>query len=227
MRQGVVRLPPSFNIEKARRAQRLIASMAKEEEVKGVEVVAGADVASRGGRMVAAVVLLEWGTWRKVEEVVAEVPELFPYVPTLLSFREAPSIIAGLRRARVRPDVVFIDGQGKAHPYRCGLATHVGVVLDIPTVGVAKRRLFGVEGPFVDGVALLRDPEVGEVVGAAVVTKEGARPIYVSVGHKVTLRQAVELVLKSTLKGRRVPEPILAAHSLATRVAREGLEGQP
>lgn len=221
---GAAKLPPTFDIEKARRAQRLLASMAREEGLGEVRLVAGADAASRrgAGKVVSAVVLLEWGTWRRVEEVVVEVPELFPYVPTLLSFREAPSIIAGLRRLKERPDVVFIDGQGRAHPYRCGLATHVGVVLDLPTVGVAKRRLFGVEGPFSGRVAPLTDPETGDVIGAAVITKEGSRPIYVSVGHRVALEQAVELVLKSTLKGRRVPEPILAAHSLATRAAREG-----
>ncbi|MCX8204392.1 MAG: endonuclease V [Candidatus Nezhaarchaeota archaeon] len=229
MHVRAARLPHSFDVEKARRAQRLIASMAKEEEVGEVKVVAGADVASRRGlgRIVSAVVLLEWGTWRRIEEVVVELPELFPYIPTLLSFREAPSIMAGLRKVKVRPDVVFIDGQGKAHPQRCGLATHVGVVLNIPTVGVAKKKLFGVEEPFSRGVALLRDPELGEVVGAAVTTKEGSKPIYVSVGHRVTLSQAIELVLKSTLKDKRLPEPILAAHSLATRAVREGLEGRP
>jgi deoxyribonuclease V len=217
-----VKVPSSFSVEKARRAQRLIASMAREEELrKEVKVVAGADVASkRGGRMVAGVASLEWGSWRSLDEVVVELPEAFPYIPTLLSFREAPSIIEALRRLKVKPDVVFIDGQGRAHPYRCGLATHVGVVLNLPTVGVAKRRLFGVEGEFKNGVATLSDPESGEVVGAAVRTGEKFKPIYVSVGHRVTLRQAVELTLKATLHGKRLPEPILAAHSLATRAAR-------
>jgi len=215
--------PLGFSVERARRAQRLIASMAREEWLKEVKIVAGADVAfkDKERRIVSAVVLLEWGTWKKVEEQVVELPERFPYVPTLLSFREAPSIIAGLKRVKERPDVAFIDGQGRAHPFRCGLATHVGVVLNLPTIGVAKKRLFGVEGPFEGNTALLRDPETGEVIGAAVLTKEGSRPIYVSVGHRVTLSQAVELVLKSTLKGRRLPEPILAAHRLATKIAKE------
>lgn len=216
--------PLGFNIEKARRAQRLIASMAREEELREVKVVAGVDVAfkRRERKVVSAIAILEWGTWRMVEDVTVELPERFPYIPTLLSFREAPSIIAAFNRVRVRPDVAFIDGQGRAHPFRCGLATHVGVVLNLPTIGVAKKRLFGVEGPFEGRVALLKDPNTGEVVGAAVLTREGSKPVYVSVGHRVTLSQAVELVLEATLKGKRLPEPILVAHSLATRAAKEG-----
>jgi len=135
-----------------------------------------------------------------------------PYVPTLLSFREIPSAVSAIQRLKIQPDVFLVDAQGVAHPYRCGFASHLGLVIGKPTVGVAKSRLIGtlVEK---DGRTFLVDNS--EVVGEVVTTKRGAKPVYVSVGHMVSLETSVRIV-KHCAKNR-IPEPLMQAHKLATQ----------
>jgi deoxyribonuclease V len=140
----------------------------------------------------------------------------FPYVPGYLSFREIPVVLAALAKLRVRPDVLLCDGQGYAHPRRFGLACHLGVLTDIPSIGVAKSRLIGEHSvlarakgswtPLRDGV---------EVIGAVVRTRTGVKPLYVSVGHRVSLEMALKIVLRCTTK-YRLPETTRAAHRLAS-----------
>ena len=147
-----------------------------------------------------------------LETQVATCPVHIPYVPTLLSFREIPPAMAGIRKLKVQPDVFLVDAHGWAQPYRCGFASHLGLAIDKPTIGAAKSRLIGdyVEK---DGRMLLVDK--GEVIGEVVTTKQGAKPVYVSVGHRVSLETAVAIV-KHCSKGR-IPEPLLQAHKLATK----------
>jgi deoxyribonuclease V len=140
----------------------------------------------------------------------------FPYAPGYLSFRETPALLAALAGLRRRPDLILCDGQGLAHPRRFGLASHLGVLLDVPTIGVAKSRLVGTHGPVPEARGAwvpLRDG--AETIGAVLRTRAGARPVYVSVGHRVSLETAVETVLRCAPR-YRLPEPVRRAHVLAS-----------
>jgi deoxyribonuclease V len=147
---------------------------------------------------------------------VARLPTRFPYVPGLLSFRELPVVLDALARLAVIPDVILCDGQGRAHPRRFGIACHLGVLLDLPTVGVGKTRLVGRHaepGPDKGDWAPLLDD--GEVIGAVLRTRAGVKPLYISVGHRISLDSAITLTL-ACLTRYRLPETTRAAHRLAS-----------
>jgi deoxyribonuclease V len=139
----------------------------------------------------------------------------FPYIPGLLSFREAPLILAAWERLDCTPDLVLVDGQGIAHPRRLGLASHLGLLLDLPAIGCAKSLLCGSHGPVREEAGSYAEITDGdEVIGAALRTKPGVRPLYVSVGHKVSLPSALSWVLRCC-RGYRLPEPTRQAHLTA------------
>ncbi|HZC76226.1 MAG TPA: deoxyribonuclease V, partial [Ktedonobacterales bacterium] len=178
-----------------------------------IRTVAGVDV-SYGEVGRAAVVVLSFPALEVLEEVAFEGAARFPYVPGLLSFREGPLALAALERVQTRPDVLMFDGQGYAHPRRLGLASHLGVYLDMPSIGAAKSRLVGTyvePGPNIGD----RSPLVhrGEVVGVALRTKPRTNPLFVSAGHKLDLETAVAVVLRC-LRGYRLPEPTRLADKL-------------
>ena len=180
-----------------------------------LEIVAGIDVSVKGTQARAAVVLLSHPGLLPLHTATAEMAVSFPYVPGLLAFREGPVVLAALAQLEHRPDLLMFDAQGIAHPRRVGLAAHLGVLLDIPAVGCAKSRLTGVftepnrrKGswtPLLDG---------DEVIGAVLRTRDGVRPVFVSVGHRVDLETAVSLTLGCTTK-YRLPEPTRWAHRVA------------
>lgn len=175
--------------------------------------VAGVD-ASYGEVARAAVVAFSFPELRVIEQAVVAGQSGFPYVPGLLSFREAPLALAALERLRSLPDVLICDAQGYAHPRRFGLACHLGVYLDHPSIGCAKSRLVGTydePGPNEGDRSPLMDG--GEVIGMVVRTRERTNPLFVSVGHKVDLETAVEVVLRC-LRGYRLPEPTRMADRL-------------
>ena len=152
----------------------------------------------------------------EVVERITKVRDVaFPYVPGLLSFREAPPLLVALEALRSHVDLMLVDGHGMAHPERFGLACHLGVVTGLATVGVAKSVLSGVHGPLPvrrgSSVPLI---DGGEVIGAVVRTRSGVRPVFVSVGHRVTLETAVRVVLECSPR-YRIPEPIRQADRLA------------
>jgi deoxyribonuclease V len=180
--------------------------------------VAGVDVGfERGGSVTrAAVAVLTFPGLELVDHAVARLPTRFPYVPGLLSFREVPALLAALARLRIPPDVILCDGHGLAHPRRFGIASHLGVYCGIPTVGVAKSRLTGEHGspPQRRGAWVpLRDR--GETIGAVLRSKANTSPIYVSIGHRVSLPAAVRLVMACTMRFR-LPETTRWAHRLAS-----------
>jgi deoxyribonuclease V len=178
-----------------------------------VSTVGGVDVSySEVSR--AAVVVLAFPSLEVVERAEAIRETTFPYVPGLLSFREIPAVLDALAKLTTQPDVLICDGQGYAHPRRLGLASHLGVFLDRPTVGCAKSRLTGrfVEpGPAAGDLTPLVDR--GEVIGVALRTKPRTRPVFVSVGHRMDLGTSVALVLRC-LRGYRLPEPTRLADKL-------------
>jgi len=191
--------------------------------------VCGLDAAfSPDGRhCIAGAVSWDVETGCPVEEQVSWRKLQFPYIPGLLSFREAPAILAALRKLRVTPEVLVCDGQGYAHPRRFGIACHVGVLTGLPTVGCAKTRLVGTyvePGPLRGETAplWLADEELGTVLR----TKDRTRPLFVSVGHRISLNEAVGLVL-SWCQGHWLPEPTRLADRLVARERRAILTRQP
>lgn len=205
--------------------ERLRARLRLEPLVRPVRFVAGTDVAySRAThRMYAAVVIVRLPDLAPVETATAVRVARFPYIPGLFTFREVPPLLSAFRRLRHAPDVVIFDGQGLAHPRRFGLACHAGLLLAMPTVGCAKSRLVGEHAAVGrDRGALAELTYQGSTVGAAIRTRSGVKPVYVSPGHLVDLPSAIDLVLKTT--GRfRIPEPIRLAHQ-ATRALQQRLD---
>lgn len=171
-------------------------------------------------RAIGAVVMYSYPAMEEVERAYAEVRLQFPYVPGFLSFREIPALLAALGKLRRMPDLLFCDGQGYAHPRRMGLASHLGILLDRPTIGCAKSLLigthkavgreFGAWSEIVDG---------GERIGAALRTRVGARPVYVSAGHRVSLESAIRLTV-SVCAGFRIPRPTREADRFVREVKR-------
>lgn len=207
-------------LAEARALQEQLRSQVVDRDQLGpVARVAGVDAAyTPDGRVHAAVVVLDAETFEVLE--VASVCErvTFPYVPGYLSFRELPGLLAAFAKLRLRPDLVIVDGHGRAHPRRFGLACHLGVSLDLPTIGCAKSRLVGVHrAPAVRRGSRTQLRQGSEVIGEVLRTRDAARPVYVSVGHRVSLETARRWILRLSPR-TRVPEPVRAAHAAVTHL---------
>lgn len=213
-------VPKGFSLEKARKSQiELSKRVIRENKLpEEIDYVAGVDVAYLGKFAFGAVAVFEYTSLKLVETKASMVKTKFPYIPTLLSFREISPAIAAIKKLNTKPDVFLVDGQGVAHPFRFGFASHLGVVLNKPTIGVAKSLLCG---------KIQRNPEKegeftyiydnDEVIGAVLLIKKGFKPIYISVGHMVSLENAIKIV-KKCVKSHRVPEPIRMAHIVANEM---------
>lgn len=181
-----------------------------------IRTVGGVDVGFHEGKARAAIAVVELPGLSLVDSACIDTEVAFPYVPGLLSFRELPAALAAIERLTVRPDVFMVDGQGLAHPRRFGLACHLGVLLDHPTIGCAKSVLVGKYGALAEPAgssAEIFDKE--EVVGAALRLRRGCKPVIISIGHRVDLASASALV-QSCASGYRLPEPTRLAHRLAS-----------
>lgn len=215
--------------DEARTIQGRLRDRVRPEVAPGFDpvLVAGADMAIGRGESVghAALVVVDRTSMETVASATAAVEVDFPYVPGLLSFRELPALEAARERLDVGPDVVLFDGHGLAHPRRFGLACHGGLRLGVPAVGCAKSVLVG-EHDEPDEAKGSREPLVHEreTVGAALRTRDGVRPVFVSVGHRIDLPAALDLVL-SVSPRYRVPEPIRRADRLVGRLRREAGDG--
>jgi len=209
------KLDSRFSVKKAHAMQlRLSKQVIRKDMIpKTIRYVAGVDTAYHADVSIGAAVVLDYNTLSVGESRKARIKTRFPYIPTLLSFREIPPTIAAIKKLKTQPDVFLVDGQGIAHPYRFGFASHLGLAIDKPTIGVAKSLLCGEVGAFnEEGWAPITDK--GEVIGAAFACKR-EKPIYISVGHKVSLNRAIETV-KHCTQVHRIPEPIRVAHITAT-----------
>jgi deoxyribonuclease V len=196
---------------------RLAKQVVTEGEVDNPRFVAGVDMSSADSDGVArgAIVVLSYPELAVVEVETAEGKLTLPYVPGLLSFRESPVILDACQKLRNTPDLILVDGQGIAHPRRLGLASHLGLFLDLPTIGCAKSILCGRQKPLAEEVGSYAELiDDGEVVGAALRTKPGVGAIYVSIGHKIDLASALHWVMKCC-RGYRLPEPTRLAHFAA------------
>lgn len=194
---------------------RLRRQVVAEDDLGVVRTVAGVDAHYRADHVFAAIVVMELPNLAVIESALVHRPLAFPYVPGLLSFREAPPIIEALRELSKMPGLLLADAHGVAHPRRFGLACHLGVLTGVPTIGVAKSRLVGtyVE-PGIERGAWSPLTDRGETIGAVLRTQRAVRPVFVSIGHRIGLQTAIDFVLSCT--GRfRLPEPIRAADRLS------------
>jgi deoxyribonuclease V len=191
----------------------------RQDRLPRLRLVAGADVSlqlaepggwrSGRGRAIAGVVVYRFPQMVEIERTSASLPLHFPYVPGLLSFREIPALLAAFAKLRHAPDLIFCDGHGYAHPRRFGIACHLGLLLDRPTIGVAKSVLVGTyrqPGARAGKSSPLVDEKSGEVIGAALRTRKGTKPVFVSLGHRISLQRAVVLTL-AVCDGYRLPRP--------------------
>ncbi len=198
--------------------QRELAARVEQVSVtRPVKLIGAVDCATlhKGREIIAAAVVMEADSLELVAQAYALGPALMPYIPGLLSFREAPIELEALAQLPIQPDLVLVDGAGRAHPRRLGIAAHLGLWLPMPTIGVAKSRLCGEHR----AVGQRRGSRVrlidhGEVVGAVVRTRHDVKPLFISVGNRITLDEAVAWMLRTATKSR-LPEPIRAADHLA------------
>lgn len=183
--------------------------------VESVRLVAGVDVSVKDDLSRAAVVVLRFPALTVVEAVSATQPTRFPYIPGLLTFREGAVIIEALRQLKATPDAFIFDGMGRIHPRRMGIASHIGLFLDAPTIGCGKTHLLGdYEQPGPEKGAWSPLTHHGETLGVVLRTRRNVKPVYISVGHRATLDDARALALACSPR-YRLPEPVRAAHNHA------------
>jgi deoxyribonuclease V len=196
---------------------KLAGEIVREGKVTAPRLIAGVDISvnrwDKTGR--GSVVVLDYPSLEIAEVKVVTGKITFPYVPGLLTFREAPLILAAFEELTLTPDLVMVDGQGIAHPRRIGLAAHLGLYLGIPTIGCAKSRLCGECGELPQNQGSRAElVDTGEVIGAVVRTRTGVKPVYVSIGHMIDLDGAIHWV-EACCRGYRLPEPTRLAHQAA------------
>lgn len=213
--------------------ERLRGMIRRRGDLRTIRTVAGADCAfdARGETALAAVVVFRFPDLELIETRTATRRLDFPYIPGLLSFREAPVLLEAFSKLRTTPDLILFDGQGYAHPRRIGIAAHVGLLLDRPAIGCAKSRLIGAHRePGLRRGSRARLIDRGEVIGSVLRTRTGIRPIFVSVGHRCDLAAAVRVVLRCS-DGFRIPKPTRVADrrvgDLKREIMREGLAADP
>jgi deoxyribonuclease V len=218
-------MPPTFpvlhkfSVSKAHKAQLSLSRKIITEDrlPKKIKCVAGVDVAYTNELAIGAVAVLDFESLQLLEQQTATCEVNFPYIPTLLAFREIPPAVACIRKLRLQPDVFLADGQGIAHPYGFGFASHLGLAIGKPTVGVAKSRLVGEPTVVAWRVFLVRK---GKVIGEVVTTKKGVKPVYVSIGHFISLETAVTIA-KHCVRKSKIPEPLWQAHKIASEQRRK------
>jgi len=197
--------------------RRLAVQVSRNSEAITPHFIAGVDISVGKAQGVAtgAVVVLSYPDLRVVETKVAQGRLDLPYIPGLLSFRESPLTLAACERLSITPDLILVDGQGIAHPRRFGLASHLGLFLDVPTIGCAKSLLCGShKAPGIEPGSYAEVIDRGETIGVALRSKLGVKPVYVSIGHKVDLQTAIHWVMRCC-RGYRLPEPTRLAHLAA------------
>lgn len=209
---------PNTVLEAIAIQQELRSEVITEDQLGTIQYVAGADVGyeDSDNTTQAAIAVLSFPDLELQQQVIVRSPTAFPYIPGFLSFREVPAVLEALAKLTIWPDLILCDGQGIAHPRRFGLACHLGLLAGVPTIGVAKTRFIGEhnEVPPTRGSWQPLE-ERGEVIGAVVRTQTGVKPIYVSIGHRISLTTAIEYVLRCTPK-YRLPETTRWADRLAS-----------
>ena len=214
--------PWDLTIEQAKQVQLQLSKkiILQDYFTKEIRYVAGTDVGfeDKGKITRAAVVILDYESLELVDSALVKIKTTFPYIPGFLSFRELPALIKALEKITYIPDLILCDGQGIAHPRRLGIASHLGVLINIPTIGVAKSRLIGTykePGQRKGNKSLLYDNK--DKIGYVLRTRDDVKPLFISPGHKISLKSACEIVLKCTTR-YRLPETTRLAHHLASNM---------
>ena len=182
-----------------------------------IQRIAAVDVAFSVNQAVSAVCIFEYSGLNLVEKTHAKRKISFPYVPGLLTFREGPVILEAFKKLKVKPDLALFDGQGICHPRRMGIATHMGIILDIASIGCAKSSLFGeyqMPGEDRGDFSYIYDKNTKEVLGIVLRTRRKIKPLFVSCGYKISIRSAIKIILELSPK-YRIPQPLRYAHHLA------------
>jgi deoxyribonuclease V len=207
-----------ISIAQAEEIQRKLASqVSQKSEITNLRFIAGVDISAPDSKGIAraAAVILNYPKLEVIEVKIAEDKLGFPYIPGLLSFRESPLVLAACQKLSTSPDLLLVDGQGIAHPRRFGLASHLGLLLDMPTIGCAKSRLCGKHEPLATEASACSELiDNDEVIGVVLRTKAKANPVYISIGHKIDLPTAIHWVTECR-RGYRLPEPSRLAHLAA------------
>ncbi len=211
-----------YNLEKLRGIQKAIAAkVILKDSFQTLKSITGFDLAFLNNEAIVAAVTVDYDTVQIIEKKAIRERVLFPYIPTFLGFREGPPIIKLVRELKIEPEVLMLDSHGISHPLFCGCASHVGVLTNKPTIGVAKSRLCGeyVQKPKKTGEwASLKYK--GRKIGAFLLSKKSCNPIFVSSGHMITLETTIEIV-NHLLSGYKIPEPLRLAHNFANKIKRE------
>ena len=198
--------------------QQLRTEIITEDQLGTVQLVAGVDVGfeAEGTITRAAIAVLSFPELQLVEHAIARRPTTFPYIPGFLSFREIPAVLDALEQITTPPDLLLCDGQGIAHPRRMGIAAHIGLLVDLPAIGVGKSLLVGKHDEVPDERGAWQPlRHQGETVGAVLRTRVGTKPLYISLGHRISLLTAIDYVMRCTTKWR-LPETTRHAHKLAS-----------
>jgi deoxyribonuclease V len=212
------------DLKRARKLQEILREKVKITPLKKrPEYIAGVDASFLNNKVIGVACLYNYPDVLLTEEAYAVTEILFPYIPGFLSFREGPVIIRAIRSLKIKPDLILFDGQGIAHPKGLGIASHIGVILDMPTIGCAKSRLIGEykePGMKKGNQSFLRYN--GKIVGVVLMTRDNVRPLFVSPGNKIDLRGSIEIALGCTQK-YRLPEPLRRADFISKKIKRESL----
>ena len=202
-----------MKLEELRNIQKKIAKrIILRDQLKDVRSVAGFDLSYKGKEGTCAGVVLD-NNFNLIEKKIVKDKISFPYIPTFLSFREGPLIIKTYKELENKPDLLLIDGNGILHPYKAGIASHVGVILNKPTIGVAKKLLLGTYKKIKEVGESQRIRVNNKILGFALLTKKNCNPIYISPGHKISLKTSLEIV--KSLVRNKIPEPLRLAHVYA------------
>jgi deoxyribonuclease V len=216
-------------LQEARKIQEgLRASISLEPLKEAPKTIAGVDISSNrfSNVLYAGWVLLTYPDLEIIEHALAKSETKFPYVPGFLSFREIPALLEAYKKLKIKPGVTMVDGQGIAHPRRLGIASHLGLILDISTIGCGKSLLYGVgdePGEEAGSISYLHDPKNKEIIGAWLRTKNRSNPVIISPGNRITLDESLDIA-RTCVRGYRIPEPTRKAHEMVNMFRRGEIE---
>jgi deoxyribonuclease V len=206
-------------LEKFKQEQlKLAKKVVKKDDFDSIKLIAGVDQAFINHKVISAIVVCDAKTLKPVEEKYAVAKAPIPYIPGFLSYRESPAAVEAFNQLENKPDILIVDAHGIAHPRALGMASHLGLLLDVPTIGVSRKLMVGKSQE--NGKIIYNE----KIVAQEVITREHARPLYVSIGHRVSLKTAVETVKKTTIQPHKLPEPLHLAHRYANKIREKELQ---
>ena len=204
-----------FNIEKSKEEQKKLArKIITKDDFDEINTVGGVDQAFVDNKIISAIVVCEYLTMKVIEKQYAVVDAQIPYIPGFLSYRESPAVVEAFNKLETKPDILMVDGNGITHPRKLGMASHVGLIIDVPTIGIARNILIG---EIKEDKVYIDD----KLRGRLIQTREHAKSLIVSIGHRISLKTALGVVEKSIILPHKLPEPLHLAHRYANKIRKE------